>query len=243
MVPIRARLAVRDVATAVNNDVDFIIYVDDSGSRSTGCACYSWIEMRVDQHPMVLGQWTAFRMGLADDPTVRIPVDFELHSSNFVKGRGNPSTLLEWNSRQRFGTRRWPVYEQALSQIGNLPGVQVGVVYRRVALEREHPAAIKDLFSGLLQHLDRRLGASGTVGRVIVDGDGRDPTYLLGLQKPAPAPITRVDCVPAADDHCVQIADLVAYTGFQAVVRQPGSEFMWEWFSRHLPKADGPREL
>jgi hypothetical protein len=44
--------------------------------------------------------------------------------------------------------------------------------------------------------------------------------------------------VPAHRSAWVQMADLVAWTAYQHLLRHPGKRFAWEWYDRHLRASD-----
>jgi hypothetical protein len=44
--------------------------------------------------------------------------------------------------------------------------------------------------------------------------------------------------VPAHRSAWVQMADLVAWTAYQHLLRHPGKRFAWAWYDRHLRTSD-----
>lgn len=82
-----------------------------------------------------------------------------------------------------------------------------------------------------------------------MDGDGSDPGYAaahrdlkLAHRRVIEDPIF----LAAHASQWVQMADLVAWSAYQGLLRHPGKEFAWEWYHRHLRDvdvADGPRAI
>ena len=93
--------------------------------------------------------------------------------------------------------------------------------------------------------IDRKLFLAGVQGIMIIDGaaDGSCADYfrlfrMLNLSG------RQLDVAPffqsSDQSQWIQIADLVAHTAYQAVVRRPGKEFCWTWYQDHIDP-DGPR--
>ncbi|MFI5616288.1 hypothetical protein [Streptomyces sp. NPDC051567] len=205
--------------------------MDDSGIPQEGFALYSWIGVSDDGATAAERCWLDFRAELHED--LGVPVDYEMHAHKFISGRGRPGGANPTKSDRRRAAQR------ALDTIAGLPGVSVGCVYVRQPYRSATPR--KAAFDGLLRTLDRLLSEHGCDGRVIIDGDGTDPMYgdrHFDLEPECiPAAPT---AVPAHESTWIQMADLVAYTACHAIARNPDREFMWHWYTRHLPKAEGP---
>ncbi|MCY0957627.1 DUF3800 domain-containing protein [Streptomyces sp. H27-H5] len=212
------------------NGAGYTYYVDDSGIPQDGLALYSWIGVPDEAAVAVEQQWLDFRADLQQD--ISVPVEYELHAHLFISGRGRPGGLNPTKHARRRAAQ-W-----ALDVIADLPGVSIGCVY---AWEHWPRVPRETAFTGLLRTIDQSLAEQGARGHVIIDGDGTDRMYgdrHFDLDPPhIPEEPT---ALPAHESHWLQMADLVAYTACHAIARRPNREFMWGWYSRHLPKAEGP---
>jgi uncharacterized protein DUF3800 len=226
---------------AINTNLgptDWMIYVDDSGEPKSARAVYGAVLVRMSDLETALAQWIDLRQRLDDDPTVSIPISYELHAHKFIPGRGNPSRLPHWN-RHKINRRR--LAQAVLDHITALPGVNVFSVHSEGRSRRDFPEARARAYDGMLRLIDRRLTAEGTRGHVVIDGDGTDPLYAERHRTLSPRSLPDLpEFAPAHTDHWLQMADFVAYSAHQAVQRRPEVEFMWGWYARHLPKAHGP---
>lgn len=220
-------------------------YVDDSGAERTGWAVHSWVECTAAGWRAGLRDWLHLRKALYRDH--RIPADYELHASKFVGGRGNPSLDQTWNRKKHL---RSAAAVQALSAISNSAHIRVGTVCRRDTGSRHrHALAASNLYAGLVYHIDKRLSAADELGLIMVDGNGTDSSYRI------PHRSLRLDARHVIEDplfqdshqsQWIQMADLVAYAVYLHLLRPPGKEFAWTWYSRYLHASDvngGPIEL
>jgi hypothetical protein len=219
-----------------------IFYIDDSGAESTGYVVYGWAEVDIPQWSAALGYWLAFRKRLY--ASTGIPADYELHATQFIPGRGTPSGNPKWD---RYKKNRAKVAQTALATIASMPGTMAGAVYRRTAKKGHgYYAERAEVYQDLLADLDQRLAAAGDHGIIVMDGDGSDPAYQREHRKLKLATRHIVEDPWFAGSHSsqpVQIADLLAYSAYQAVLRHPGKRFMWDWWARHLPTAASPRRI
>jgi Protein of unknown function (DUF3800) len=224
--------------TATRSDVR-VVYVDDSGN-ARDLAVIGWLAIDVPRWVEALEHWKAFRTELYEDEKVRIPVDYEFHAVNFIPGRGRPSLLESWNLQKH---HRGAVAIRALRTIAKMPGAQVGAAYRRTD---DYARSRVELYEAWLRRLNTDLASHNSYAMVIVDGDGSEHA-LRRAHRGLPANQRRVidDALhqPADQSHFLQCADLLAYTAYQNIARNPGREFMRDWFRSRLPQADGPTEL
>jgi hypothetical protein len=184
-------------------------YIDDSGAPDTGYVLYSWIEVK------------------------------ELHASPFVNGREHPSTNISVNRSKR---SRRAVMAQALGAIGANGNIGVGTVYRVTSARRKGYARERArVYSALIGHLDRRLARAGEYGFIFMDGDGSDATYFrahrdlkLASRRILEDPLFQHSQV----SQWVQMADMVAWTTYQSLLRHAGKEFVWNWYDMYLRDRD-----
>lgn len=218
-------------------------YVDDSGDPTKGIAVYSWIEVDTAQAAEATTVWLRFRQQLFESH--QIPTDFELHSTDFLAGRGHPSSEGKMNHSK---TARHEIFVDALKIIGDLPGVSVGAVYRKSSRRRNAFAeAMRDAFCRLALGIDRRLFLGDLQGIMVIDGEGdgscRFYTRLfrsldLSGKQLIAAPVFQ----PSDESQWIQIADIVAYAAYQSVIKRPDREFCWTWYEDYIDP-EGPREV
>ena len=105
------------------------------------------------------------------------------------------------------------------------------------------------VYEALVAHLDERVGAAGEVGMILMDGDGTATGYYNAHRALKLAHRNIIEdplFVPAHRSAWVQMADLVAWTAYQGLLRHPGKRFAWNWYDEHLRASDvngGPQAL
>jgi hypothetical protein len=214
-----------------------IFYLDDSGTVDTGFIVYGWLEMDIVQWTQGLRCWLDFRKKLYGD--VGIPADFEIHSTAFINGRDRPSHDAQWN---RSKAKRRLAAQEALRVAAAMPGTWFGATYRSTA--KKGPAYGEErtaVYEATLCHLDQRLAEDDDHGIIVMDGDGSDPTYQREHRKLklATRRIVEDPWFAGSDtNQPVQVADLLADTAYQTVLRHPGKQFMWEWWTERRLSRD-----
>jgi hypothetical protein len=196
-------------------------YVDDSGAHDTGFIVYSWLEVTPGCWASGLRHWLNLRKDLYAQ--YQVGADEELHATVIYGGRKMPST-------------------SAIEEIGKNKDVRLGTVYRlTTATGKDYAAERANVYEALLAHLDQRLLASGEYGSVHMDGDGSDPTYLRAHRN------LKLDTRRILEDpyfqssnvsQWVQMADLVAWTTYQSILKFPGKEIPAGWYDKHLRARD-----
>jgi Protein of unknown function (DUF3800) len=214
-----------------------MFFIDDSGAEDTGWIVYSWVECAI-------GDWAAGlrgRLDLRKDIFARfaIPPAYELHSSPFAGGKGNPSTNQAWNRNK---SNRRPVMTLALDQIGSAPEIRVGTVYRQTSQRRKAYAAERaDVYEKLVGHLDTRLGAAREHGLLFMDGDGTDPSYARahrGLKLASRNIIEDPLFQGSHQNQWIQMADIAAWSAYQYLRQGDNRRFAWNWYPSHLMASD-----
>ncbi|MDR1186576.1 MAG: DUF3800 domain-containing protein [Bifidobacteriaceae bacterium] len=214
-----------------------LFYLDDSGAVATGFIVYSWIEVTADDWRAGLRSWLMLRKSIAR--TFGVPPSHELHATKFVGGRQLISTDPAVN-QSKAARRR--LMEQALQTIGSTSVLRLGTCYRKTP--KTGPAYAKEraeVYSALIQHLDSRLATDGELGLVFMDGDGSEPGYRdahrdlkLATRRIIEDPLFQGSHI----SQWVQMADLVAWTNYQGLLRHPGKQFAWNWAKNLLSGAD-----
>jgi hypothetical protein len=215
-----------------------LFYVDDSGAEDTGYAVFAWIESTFPNWNGGLRAWLDLRKSLY--AKYQIPPSAELHATQFINGRGNPSQNPGVNMSKQ---ARHDVAEQALSTICACPELHVGVAYRQTTARRKAYAVERDgTYVGLVDHLDSRLSRAGEHGMIIMDGNGTGANEYYsahrGLKLSARNLIEDPLFVPAHRSAWVQMADLVAWTAYQGLQRHEGKRFAWGWYDQYLRSCD-----
>jgi hypothetical protein len=222
-----------------------LFYVDDSGSTDTGYIVYSWIETTPYGWRTGLRNWLDLRKDLYAG--YKIPPPFELHATKFVAGRQYPSTEPGFNRSKR---SRREVMEKALATICASGDLRVGTVYRQTTAHgTAYHLQRQDLYAKLIAHLDTRLTAAGEFGMIFMDGNGSDTGYYNAHRDLKLASRSIIEDPLFQHSHrsqWVQMADLVAWTAYQGLLRHAGKAFAWNWYDKHLRGFDvngGPLAL
>ncbi len=215
-----------------------LLYIDDSGAEATGFIVYSWIETTLnDCWRGGLRGWLDLRKDLY--VRYRIPPAAELHAAPLLGGHGRPSLDSAVNSSKQ---ARNEVMELALATIGSATDFRVGTVYRETtargaAYGRERSV----VYEAFIHHLDARLELADEWGMAIMDGNGSDKGYdsahralKLATRRVIEDPLFQ----SSHRSQWVQMADLVAWTAYQSLLRAPNKKFAWDWYDQHLRAAD-----
>ena len=220
-----------------------LFYVDDSGAERSGYATFSWVELAIDDWNRGLGEVLAWRAHL--DHMYGIPKRYELHSTDFANGRGNPSLRGDtWNRRKAY---RSQVLQESFHRFSLWPWMSAGTVYSRTELRRDDFARERArVYQELVRMLDARLRADGELGLLVMGGDGTDGSYYAAHRDLALETRALVEDPAFQHSHrsqWVQIADLVAYAAYQHLVRLPEKQFAWEWYGTLGERVHGTFEV
>ena len=214
-----------------------LFYADDSGAEDTGIVVFSWIECGIGDWRVGLRGWLDLRKDLY--ARHGIPPAYELHATKFVRGVGNPSTNAGWNRRKQ---NRSQVMREALTSIGGSSELGIGTAYRRTAARGvAYQAQREQVYDALVAHLDARLSAAGEYGMIFMDGDGTATGYYDAHRALKLAHRNIIEdplFVPADRSAWVQMADMVAWTAYQSLLRHPGKRFAWRWYDWYLLARD-----
>lgn len=214
-----------------------MFYVDDSGAHDTGYVVYGWVELPIEAWRTGLRAWLDMRRQLYAD--YRIPPATELHATKFVGGRQSPSTDPAVNASKR---DRRHAMQTALASIGATPELGIGVAYRiTTATGRDYARERDDLYRALVDRLDTRLGDAGELGMIFMDGDGSASGYYAAHRGMKLAHRNVIEDPLFQHSHrsqLVQMADLIAWTSYQALLRHPGKRFAWDWYDTYLRASD-----
>ncbi len=212
-------------------------YVDDSGAENTGFVVYSWIEITPDAWNTGLRHWLDMRKDLY--ASYQVPPSAELHATKLQNGRTTPSTNdAVNNSKQALRN----IMETALESICTSRALRVGTVYRRTSQRgRNYNVQRQQLYVALVDRLEKHLETSGGLGMIFMDGSGSDPSYKHAHRDLKLADRRIVEDPLFQGSHLsqwVQMADLVAWTTYQSLLRNAGKKWCWDWYDRYLAGCD-----
>jgi hypothetical protein len=130
---------------------------------------------------------------------------------------------------------------EALGVIGSA-ALKTGTVYRRTrARGTVYQLERNEAYEALVAHLDARVGAARELGMIFMDGDGTAAGYYNAHRVLKLAHRNIIEdplFVPAHRSAWVQMADLVAWTAYQGLLRHPGKRFAWQWYNDYLLTSD-----
>lgn len=222
-----------------------MIYVDDSGYPQSGLVVYGWVEFAPDRWTTVLRSWLDTRKRLWRE--WGIPVTQELHTTDYVNGRGRISSRFPDRHRHN-GVEYWKdfgrdVAAECLETLRSAEGLTVGAVVRRGDPQR-FAQTRHDAYVALVDRFESELSTADAIGMVFMDGDGSDSSYRTAhrsLKLDERRVIEDAIHLDSKHSQLEQMADLVAWSAFAATDRHPGNEFAWEWYSQYLAERDPHR--
>lgn len=229
-----------------------LFYVDDSGVENTGWVIFGWAEFMLSDWRDVLAHRLQWRKDLFHSEA-QIPASYHLHTAEFLGNRGPaPSLNAEWNAgtKKYIRRKRVDVLTQALANVGTAAQLQVGLAYRQTTARGKVFALEKvEVYEKLVNHLDQRLGSVGETGLLVLDGDGSDISFSQG-HRTLPLRTRRLLEDPlyqrSHSSQLIQMADLIAFAGYQSLLQNPEKQFAWSWYSSYLAAKDvnsGPLAL
>lgn len=226
--------------------IDRMIYMDDSGRPQSGLAVYGWIEFHPDHWRSVLRCWLDTRKLLWRE--YRIAVQEELHTTEYVNGRGRISKHIP-DRHLHNGVEFWKdfgreVAVRCLETLRCTEGLVIGSVYRWGSPETIADTK-RDLYSDLIARFEDELDTRESLGVVIMDGDGKDSSYRSTHRQLELAKRRIIEDAIHLDSkvsQLVQMADLVAWSASATVDRHEKNSFAWEWYENYLAERDPNRE-
>jgi len=202
----------------------YIVYVDDSGDEKT--AVYTAILMPVEKWSENLTKWLVFRKNLFN--TYDIPASFELHATELIGGKTQPSPSFKFGKSDL--VKRQRVLELAVATVGTLDSVRI--------ISKVVPHVTPEVcYSMLLSEIERVLAAEDSWAMLVVDGNGTEASHKVAHRALKLSTRRIIEDPWHQESHLsqfVQMADIVSYTIFQAHSLRPSRRFMWGWMKRHL---------
>jgi hypothetical protein len=222
-----------------------MIYIDDSGHPRTGLVVYGWVEFAPDRWTSVLSVWLDMRKRLWRE--FGIPVSQELHTTEYVNGRGRISRRFPDRHRHD-GVEHWKdlgrdVAVECLETLRCIEGLTVGAVFRR-GDPRSLAQTRHDTYAALIRRFERELDEQNALGMIFMDGDGTDASYRTAhraLKLDERRVIEDAIHVDSKHSQLEQMADLVAWSAYASLDQHAGNEYAWNWYATSLAERDGNR--
>jgi len=200
-----------------------LFYVDDSGNETV--TTFSAVSVPAQAWTAALDSWLGWRRHLHS--AHGIDVRSRLHAADWLAGRGRPSSDPT-AAINRSKPVRWQEFVSALDAVAVMPGVEVMTTF--VLGGHRKPA-----YRALTSWIDQRLREADDYGLIVVDGESGE---LRTMHRELDIATRRIVEDPwmrdARESQWPQVADFVAHTAFQAIVRTPSRVFMWEWYEQRL---------
>ncbi|MFI2566554.1 DUF3800 domain-containing protein [Paenarthrobacter sp. NPDC018779] len=227
-----------------------MIYVDDSGHPQSGLVVYGWVEFTPDHWPTALSSWLQNHKRLWREH--RIPVTQELHTTEYVNGRGRITKRMP-DRHVHDGVEYWKdfgreVAVECLETLRSTEGLRLGAVYRR-GDPGDLARTKQQAYAALVERFEKELSASNSLAMVFMDGDGSDTSYRSThrkLQLRQRRVIEDAIHIDSRTSQLVQTADLVAWSANACIDQHARNEFAWEWYEKYLSVRDPdrfPREI
>lgn len=223
-----------------------MLYVDDSGHPQSGLVVFGWIEFAPDHLAGILKSWLDMRKRLWRE--FGIPVTRELHTTEYVNGRGRISKRVP-SQHVRNGVELWKefgreVAVQCLDTLRSTEGIAVGAVYRSGPPNDSHQIK-RDAYAALVERFETECDREQSLALVFMDGDGTESHFRTthrGLKLSRRRVIEDAIHLESKHSQLMQMADLVAWSANAAIDRYPANEFAWGWYERYLSERDRLRE-
>ncbi|WP_421083467.1 DUF3800 domain-containing protein [Rothia nasimurium] len=221
-----------------------MIYIDDSGRPQSGLVVYGWIEFPQHEWRAVMRAWLDFRKRLWRQ--YKIPVDKELHTTEFANGRGDLSKKFPDEFRGPDGTPYKKdfgkfIAQECLQQISSIRGIRVGACYQQGNPE-DFAQTRTELYRLLVADIDSQLKIGNSLGQIYLDGEDDMYRHIhreLKLQERNI--IEDPVMLSSKDSQLIQMADLVAWSAYSAINRHKSQEFAWNWYQDYLAVRDPRR--
>jgi hypothetical protein len=225
--------------------LDRLIYVDDSGRPQSGLVVYGWVEFAPDRWAGVLRDWLDLRKRLWRESG--IPVTQELHTVDYVNGRGRISRKFPDRHRHN-GVDFWKdfgreVAEECLETLRSAQGLRVGAVYRR-GRPQDFAETRQRTYQALVSRVEQELEQSNSLAMIFMDGDGSDPTYRSthrSLKLDKRRVIEDAIHLDSQQSQLEQMADLVAWSANAYLDQHDSNQFAQQWYETYLAERDPAR--
>ncbi|WP_345439148.1 DUF3800 domain-containing protein [Microbacterium gilvum] len=227
-------------------ELNRLIYVDDSGHPQSGLVVYGWVEFAPHRWAGVLREWLEMRKRLWREAGV--PVTQELHTTDYVNGRGRISRRVP-DRHVHDGVDFWKdfgreIAVECLETLRCAEGLRVGAVYRRRG-PQDLARTKQQTYADLVARFEQELAETDSLAMIFMDGDGSDTSYRSthrSLKLHQRRVIEDALHLDSKHSQLEQMADLVAWSANASLDRHPSNEFAWEWYSSYLAERDPQRE-
>ncbi|GHJ45851.1 hypothetical protein Cs7R123_31930 [Catellatospora sp. TT07R-123] len=213
-----------------------IFYIDDSGSEAAGCITFSWIQINPADWASAMQKWLAFRAEAYRRHG--ISASQRLHATDLAGGRRNRSAAALRGNRQQ----GMALIREGLEAIAGLPGARLGTAYRMTSSRgRAYETDKQDLYEHVVRALDAQLQARDSFGAIVMDGDGTNGAYARAhrtLGEHGRRLIEDPFFRHADVSQWVQIADLIAWTGYRSLTVTNRRRAAMTWYANILGDLD-----
>jgi hypothetical protein len=216
-----------------------LYYLDDSGAADTGYTTFTWLALAPEHWQPALQRWLRYRRSLARRH--RILASTPLHATDLVSGRHHPAAGDHFDAHADGPA----VVRAGLDVIAAIPWLTVGTAYRHGG---ELGKAKLDLYRAVLEHLDTELEQADAMGIILMDG-AADHRLIKAHHQHHRTSHRRLIEQPqfhqSTSHQWVQMADLAAWSAYQAIARNPARAHTWNWYRHTVGRHDahGPLAL
>jgi len=210
------------------NTRKYVVYVDDSGDHEY--SLHTGLLFPQEWWTEYLRRWLQFRRTIYQQHGV--PSRYELHSYEWVMGKGKPVGGNPEAPVNRSVSLRREIAENALKTINSMLDLRV--------VTCRYPGPIKsEAYARFIQEISVQLIESDAHAVIVMDGDPINPDpHVRRAHRDLPVESRRVLedgwIQNSAASQFIQMADLAAYSAHQAVVKNNARKFMWDWYETYL---------
>jgi len=210
-------------------------YVDDSGDDDQ--TLLTAVEIPVEHWAICLKVWLGWRKALFRKH--RLPASFEIHTGEFLRGKGDPAPVLLDAKGAPLPTKEQPrintskglrreIIHGSVAQIGLSPRTRFFTIY---AEGTDKMALYRDL----LEWIEQELVIEQKHGLMLVDGI--DSNYRL-QHRALPIRTRRIMedvwMQDSVHSQFIQVADIAVHAAFQGIVQNANKRFAWNWYQDYL---------
>lgn len=221
-------------------------YLDDSGEPKTGLAVFGFVEVEPTSWLSTHDSWLELRRMLWRE--YGVPTYAELHTSEYVHGRGRISKKVP-SRHLHDGVTYWKDFGRELATIcldhlRSAEGLTVRSCFRLGAPENMAETK-RELYKSFLDAKELELFERSERGLIFVDGDGSDKSFRAvhrGRESATRMVLEDAIHLNSSDSHFIQMADLVAWTALAAIESNRRNDFAADWYETYLSERDPMRK-